>query len=294
VREHDPALDSWSEPRIQVILRWQPEDPDRLRWLSEAECAEAAYWACTQYGVGGSGLLTDGGVVPCTGLSTVTAFGGAPETRALFELPDTSPGQIDVCVRQSVPQARPQSFEAFEAITAVGADPSAQWVAGPVTWQLQEVAVDAWPPSPLPPTPPGESRVEFSTTTPQPFDPPLERSTRLTLAGDATAPVLLSRLHIQTAVLVSGEQAWHALQITLARVSATPLEATQPVQPAPERDPNAKPPLWLHLWFPVGEVPADARLRIAGSFVPVTAGDTPENPFIEYVYSDLPLPQVPL
>ncbi|MBM3502066.1 MAG: hypothetical protein FJX74_25720, partial [Armatimonadetes bacterium] len=107
VREHDPALDSWSEPRIQVILRWQPEDPDRLRWLSEAECAEAAYWACTQYGVGGSGLLTDGGVVPCTGLSTVTAFGGAPETRALFELPDTSPGQIDVCVRQSVPQARP-------------------------------------------------------------------------------------------------------------------------------------------------------------------------------------------
>jgi len=288
VREHDPARDRWDEPRIQVVLRWQPEDPDRLRWLSEAACAEAAYWACARYGVIAGSLITDGGPVPCTGLTTVTSYGGAPEVRALFALPQTSPGQVDVCVQQAIPRAEP---ETFAVVADVHAAPPAEWATGSVSWKLGEVAADTWPPAPRPPIAPDGFRRERSTTV---SHSSTTRSMRLTLAGVPTAPMLLHDLYVGTAALTSGEQEWPALQITLAHVSDTSRPADQPIQPASERGGEPAAPLQLTLWFPVERVPADAQLRIGGSCIRTAVGETPDDPSVERVYSDVPLPGLPL
>jgi len=294
VREHDAAEDTWGDPRIQVILRWEPEDADRLRWLDPAECAEAAFWACHAYGARtDSCIMGAGPEVPGTGSTTLVQYGGAPETRLLFALPGRSTPTIDICVRQDLPRGPLQEFEIAAPLTG---DPPPEWRTGPVAWRVGSIATDTYPP----PTAPvldglGPRRAGYSREIPALLRPPPKCTTRVVLHGFPKEWVAFEDLHLRMGTLRSGDDEWPPLLVTLAFGSKAANDpAKEPVPPIADEDPNAKPPFWLLLWFPVEELPADSTLALKGSFIRRSPEERSAERVIEHVYTDLPLPRGPL
>lgn len=283
VRYAEQPEGEWEKPKLEITLEWQPEDPDRLRWLSVEECREASERAARDFGPRMDTFILAGDQVYHPRTAPISfRYGGPAEVRMLFDLPEGLPDTLDLFVRQpsllAAPESRPFSVSAPLIERGKG-----QWQTGPVTWTLDRVEEG----TALPPVREGVAEelgpgyAEWNWVRPAPDAP--EKVTRVTLIGAMAQRMSLAALHVLGATLEAGGQEWDALRTTRAQKQYV-LEPGVDGRLWPEWVDDAAARPYLMVWFPVRRLPDGCRLTLTGEVAP-----DPADARLEYVFTGLPI-----
>jgi len=286
VRYAEQPEGEWAKPKLEITLEWQPQEPDRLRWLSVEECREASERAARDYGPTMDTFILAGDRLyhPRTA-ATAFRYGGPAEVRMLFELPEGLPDTLDLFVRQSAAGEEP-ARQPFSA-SAVLAEEASEWRTGPIAWALDRVEPGVELPDLREPGI-GESDRGYAvrTTLIPVLDQP-DECTKVALVGTMGPGASVAEPVFESASLTAEGREWPALRIAWARKQYT-LVAGADGRLIPQRvdDPDAS--TYLMLWFPVPSLPGKCELTLKGEVVLDPAGGG-----LEHVFSGLPIPSVP-
>jgi hypothetical protein len=279
---------AWEKPKLEITLEWQPQDPDRLRWLSVEECREASERAAHDFGpMMDTFILAGDQVYHPRAAVTSFRYGGPAEVRMLFDLPEGLPETVDLFVWQWAAEPEP-ARESVSASAPLTDEPEGRWQTGPVTWTLDRVEPGVKRPAPreagLPQLYPGPYAT-WGIGLPGP-EPP-EKVTRVTLIGTMGVPTSLAFLHLRRAVLRGGAQEWSAFRLTRAQKQhALAAGVDGRLRPQSVPDPEARP--YLIIWFPVPDLPDGCELALEGELYV-----DPAEMAREHVFSGLPNPLAP-
>jgi hypothetical protein len=291
VRYVEQPEGAWEKPKLEITLEWQPQDPDRLRWLSVEECREASERAARDFPPMMDTFILAGDHVYYPRMETTSfRYGGPAEVRMLFDLPEGLPETMDLFVRLRGPDIH-LTNRTFSASAPLTANAEGRWQTGPVTWTLHRVDLGVACPGPRdkvrePELGPGYAA---STTWFAIANAP-DQSTKVTLIGAMDEGMSLKKVCFESASLRSEGQGWPPLRITWAAKSEYALVAGPDGVPRRKwvDDPEARP--YLMVWFPVPRLPDGCALTVKGVLMP-DAVDTDTS--LEHVFTGLPNPLAP-
>lgn len=286
VRYAERPEGEWAKPELEITLEWQPEEPDRLRWLSVEACREASERAARDCGpTMDTFILAGDRIYHPRSQATSFRYGGPAEVRMLFDLPEGLPDTLDLFVRQSA-AGEGAGRQPFSASTVL-AEEGSEWRTGPIAWTLDRVDPGVELPDPREPGAAELSREYALRTTWLPVLGQPAECTRVTLIGTMGPGAPVSDLGLRSAVLTAEGEEWPALRVTWARKQYTLVPGADG-RLIPQRVDALDASTYLMLWFPVPSLPNECELTLEGGVVP-----DPVDASLEHVFSDLPILSVP-